>query len=89
MDRKTIGIMILTATATLMVALHLTATPTAEGAVAVVGREYQAATAKAQTGGEALYVLDNKTGQLAVFLYDTRDKAVRVRDVRMVSDAFR
>ncbi len=88
MDRKTIAIMILTATATLLATLHLISTPTAEAAIAVSSRDYQAATAQAQAGGEALYILDNKTGQMAVFLYDTRDRMVRVRDVRMVRDAF-
>ncbi|HEX2970767.1 MAG TPA: hypothetical protein VHP11_00440 [Tepidisphaeraceae bacterium] len=88
MDRKTIGIVVLSVTATLLVGMHLISTPTASAEMAVSGRDYQAVTAKAQGGGEALYILDNKTGQMAVFLYDTRDKTVRVRDVRMVRDAF-
>ncbi len=88
MDRKTLGIVLLSMMAVSMVVLSLNSTPTAMGATAVIGRDYQAVTARAQTGGEALYILDNKTGQLAVFLYDTKDKTLRVRDVRMVRDAF-
>lgn len=88
MDRKTLAILILTVTATLMVAFSIVSPQPAQAAVSVVGRDYQAATARAQGGGEALYVLDNKTGQIAVFLYDTKDKTVRVRDVRRVRDAF-
>lgn len=88
MDRKTVGIVVLSAMATLLVSLQFVSTPTADAAVAVAGRDYQMATARAKAGGEALYVLDNKTGQMAVFLYDTRDRTVRVRDVRMVRDAF-
>ena len=88
MDRKTIGIVGLSVMATLLVAAQFIATPTATASVAVVGRDYQLATTRAKTGGDALYILDNKTGQMAVFLYDTRDRMVRVRDVRMVRDAF-
>lgn len=88
MDRKTIGIVVLSVVATLLVSMNLIAPSPATASVAVVGRDYQLATARAKAGGEALYILDNKTGQLAVFLYDTRDRMVRVRDVRMVRDAF-
>lgn len=88
MDKKTLGIVALSVTATLLVFANLVEpTPTMAEAV-VNGRDYQAVTTKAQAGGDALYILDNKTGQLAVFMYDPRDKMVRVRDVRYVRDAF-
>jgi hypothetical protein len=88
MDKKTLGIVALSITATLLVLAYLVEpTPVLAEAV-VTGRDYQAVTTRAQNGGDALYILDNKTGQLAVFMYDARDKTVHVRDVRYVRDAF-
>lgn len=88
MDKKTLGIVALSITATLLVVSNLMEPSPALAEAVVTGREYQAVTTRSQTGGEALYILDNKTGQLAVFMYDPKDKSVRVRDVRYVRDAF-
>jgi hypothetical protein len=88
MDRRTLAIVILSISAVILLAIGVASEPKAQAAMAVQSREYQAATAKAQQGGEALYILDNKTGQMAVFLYDTRDRQLRLRDLRMVRDAF-
>lgn len=88
MDRKTLAIVILSVSATLMLAFSIISPPSAQAATAVSGRDYQAVTARAQQGGEALYVLDNKTGLMAVFVYDAKQRSVRVRDVRAVRDAF-
>ena len=88
MEKKTIGIVLLSVSAVLLLILNISSPPTATAAAVASSRDYQAVTSRAKTGGEALYVLDNKTAQLAVFLYDTKDKTVRVRDVRMVRDAF-
>ena len=88
MDRKTITIIALSMLAGMLLMLNIDAQRTAEGNVVVVGRDYQAVTTPSKQGGDALYILDNKTGQMAVFMYDTRDRMVRARDVRMVRDAF-
>ena len=44
--------------------------------------------ARIQTGGDGLYILDNRTGQVAVFTYDPASRGVRARKVRNVADAF-
>ena len=88
MDRKTLTIAALAITALLLVLANMASPNPAPAAAVVVGRDYQAVTTSMQAGGDALYILDNKTGQLAVFAYDPKDKSVRVRDVRYVREAF-
>lgn len=88
MNRKTLSIVALSISATVL-ALACMVSPTPATADAVVaGRDYQAVTARMQTGGDALYVLDNKTGQLAVFTYNLKDNSFLARDIRPVRDAF-
>ena len=39
-------------------------------------------------GGDGLYIMDMRTGQVAVFTYDPASRGVRARKVRNVADAF-
>lgn len=88
MDRKTLSIGILSLTAlALLIGIVFTPQP-ASGLVAVSQRDYQLVTARVTTGGDGLYIMDNRTGQLAVFTYDPASRGLRARTVRMVSDAF-
>jgi hypothetical protein len=87
MKRSNIAIAILSATASFMLAAHLFNQPTADAAV-IKDRDYQVVTARVQAGGEGLYILDNRTGQVAVFTYDPATRNMRARQVRPVSDAF-
>ena len=89
MQKTTLGITALSLSAAMLAIANFTVRPTpAVAAEVVTGRDYQAATARAQTGGEALYILDNKTGQIAVFAYDSKTRDVRLRVVGFVSSAF-
>ena len=88
MKRQTLGIGILSLTAVLLVAAHWFTPAPATGQVAVKERDYQVVTARVTSGGDGLYVLDNRTGQIAVFTYDPSSRSVRARTVRNVSDAF-
>ena len=54
---------------------------------AVLNDEYQAVTARTQGGGEALYVVDNRTGMIPVFTAEP-GKGLQVRRVRALADAF-
>ncbi|MEO6435465.1 MAG: hypothetical protein ABIP55_06840, partial [Tepidisphaeraceae bacterium] len=74
--------------AALLIAAHWLVPPSANANVVVKDRDYQVVTAKIQTGGDGLYILDNRTGQIAVFTYDTGARTVRARAVRNVADAF-
>lgn len=87
MKRQNIAIVILSLTAALLLAAHALVQP-AEGNIVIKDRDYQVVTAKIATGGDGLYILDNRTGQVAVFTYDAASRGVRARTVRNVADAF-
>ena len=87
MKRQNAAIVIFSLTAALLLAAHVLVQPA--GAEAVIkDRDYQVVTAKIQTGGDGLYIMDIRTGQVAVFTYDPASRGVRARTVRNVADAF-
>jgi hypothetical protein len=86
MKRQRIGIGLLSLTALLLLAAHWFVPAPAEGNVVVKDRDYQLITARIQTGGDALYIIDNRTGQIAVFTVSNNSLNARV--VRHVGDAF-
>jgi hypothetical protein len=65
------------------------AVPTAKADESVNSRDYQAVTARVQGGGEGVYVLDNRTGLVAIFTYDPTQRVMKPRDVRAISDSFK
>ena len=87
-NRQNFGIGILSLTALALVAAHWFVPAPASAQVAIKERDYQVVTARIQTGGDGLYILDNRTGQVAVFTYDPASRGVRARKVRNVADAF-
>ena len=87
MKRQNIAIIILSLTAALLLAAHVLVQP-ADAAVVIKDRDYQMVTAKIATGGDGLYIMDNRTGQIAVFTYNAASRGVRARTVRNVADAF-
>ncbi len=88
MDRKTLGIGILSLTAVVLLLANLMPRTPVAASTAVAGRDYQAVTARSQQGGETLYIVDNKTGLMGVFVYDTVSKGVVARDVQPVAKCF-
>ena len=88
MNRQNFGIGILTLTAVLLGVAHWFVPAPAAAQVAVKDRDYQVVTARITTGGDGLYILDNRTGQIAIFTYDPSSRSVRARAVRNVADAF-
>ena len=87
MKRQNLAIVILSLTAALLLAAHVLVQP-ADAQVVIKDRDYQVVTAKIATGGDGLYVMDIRTGQVAVFTYDPASRGVRARTVRNVADAF-
>jgi len=87
MKNQTLSITILSITAALMLAAHFFIS-TANAGFAIKDRDYQVVTARIQSGGDGLYILDNKTAQLAVFTYDPASRSVRARVKRPITDAF-
>lgn len=90
MDKKTYSIGILSLTAVILLVANFMSTPPAEATLGMVypGRDYQAVTAPVQGGGDALYILNNRTGMLAVFTYDTTTRRMLPRVVAPVTSAF-
>jgi hypothetical protein len=87
--KYTIGMLTLTAT---VMATALLVTPTNAGPVGTVVNtdrgDYSVATARIQTGGDALYIMNNRRGLMAVMVYDNTAKEMRTKAVAPVSDAF-
>jgi hypothetical protein len=75
---------VLAGTAILMAWANLAGTPAR--AEAARDRDYQIVTAKTAGGNDAIYVVNNTTGQVAIFEYDATARALRLRDVRPMTD---
>ena len=87
MDKKTFGIGVLSITGLLLLVACLLPAKPADAAFAVKDRDYQLIVAQGQ-GSDNIYVVDNRTGLMAVFVYDNRGRVLRPRQVRPVVDAF-
>ena len=82
----TVGLLSLTA-AVLAIGNYLLPEP-AHAQVAVRERDYSLVTAQVNSGADALYVLENRSGQIAVMMYDQSSRSVKVRKVRNIVEAF-
>jgi hypothetical protein len=88
MDKKTYTVGILSLTAVILFVANLLVPSRVQADFAVKDRNYQAVTAHQQAGDDALYVLDNQTGLMAVFSYDPGRKALVVRAISPIQNAF-
>lgn len=88
MDSKTYSIGILSLTAVVLLVANLMVPTAADAQITVKDAGYSVATARVQTGGDALYVVDNGSGLMAVFTFDLGDRSLKPRAVRDISDAF-
>ena len=88
MDTKTFGIGILSLTALVLVVANCLVPPKASAELSINGQGYTVVTAKVQNGGDGVYILDNRTGNFAVFTYDNNSRRLEPRTVRPLADAF-
>jgi len=88
MTRKTLTITFLSGSAMLLLALNALIPSTATAQISVKERDYQVVTAHIQSGGDGLYILDTRSGQVGVFTYDPTSRGVVARRVRSLADAF-
>ena len=86
MDKKLFGIGILSITAVGLLIANLMAPRHVDAMESIKDRDYSLVTARMQGGGEALVVVDNNLGMMAVFTYERG--RVDVRGVKSVGDAF-
>jgi hypothetical protein len=88
MDKKLIAICVLTVSAVALMICNFV-TPPVNAEAVVNTRDYQAATAEIAGGGEGLYIVDNRTGLMAIMTYDVNSRQVVARAARPVTDAFK
>ena len=65
MDKKTYAVGILSILAGLLLVANLIPTP-AQATTTIKDRDYTLTTTRGQRGGEDLYVIDNRSGQIAM-----------------------
>jgi hypothetical protein len=88
MDKKTFGIGIMSLTAVAMFIATLFAPRPAVGIEAVANDDMQAVTCRYQGGGDALYLLDQSSGKLAVFTVASRG-GLKLQTVADLESGFR
>jgi hypothetical protein len=88
MDKKTFTIGLLSLTAVLLFIAMLIMPPRASATFAIKDRDYQAVTATLSANDEALYILDNRSGLMACFSYNPNQKALQLKDLKSVTNAF-
>ena len=88
MDNKTYAIGILTLTAVALLIANLFAPRPASALMAVSNDQMQAVTCRQQSGGDALYLLDQNSGKLAVFTLKS-GVGMKLMTVADIETAFR
>jgi hypothetical protein len=79
-DQKSMWIGVLAITAAVLVAANYAfRPPPASALVTFKDRDFQMVTARTQEQGDTLYVMDNRTGKIAVYSYDPATRDVRPR----------
>jgi hypothetical protein len=88
MQNQKFLIPLLSVTALALFIANLLMPPRAAANFVVKDRDYQAVTATIAANDEALYILDNRSGQMAIFSYDPTRKSLVPRDVKPIMNAF-
>ena len=87
-DKKTFTVGVLSVAALVLFVANLMMPQPAIAEVAVKDRDYTAVTGRTTRGGHALFLTDNRTGVMAVFLFDPSSRSVRLLDAKPLTDAF-
>ena len=92
LDRKTFWIGVMAIIFAILAGLHAVRpgalASSAIAAEAVDGRDYQLVTAGMADGNEALYVLDKRTGLVAVMMWDNAQRRPVPVDIEALQTAF-
>lgn len=88
MDKKNFSIGLLSLSAVALMLVNYFAPQPAQALMSIKDRDFSLVTARTQNGGDSLYVLDNRSGRVAVFSYDPARKALVPRVVGEMSAAF-
>ena len=88
MKKQSYAVGILSLTALLLFVANLLMPAHVHAGFAMKERDFQMITGRQAVGDEALYILDGRTGLMAVFNYDPGRRALVLRAVKPVQDAF-
>jgi len=88
MNKNSLTISLLSLTAVALFVANLYMPPRASANFSVKDRDYQAVTAQLMANDEGLYVLDNRSGLMALFSYDPTRKSLVIRDMKPIMNAF-
>jgi hypothetical protein len=88
MDKKTYSIGILSLTAIMLFVANFMPIKAVQADEAIKERDFTVVTSRINQGGEALYICDNRTGQMAVFTWEAGKRQIQLRDLRQITDLF-
>jgi hypothetical protein len=88
MQKKNFAIGLLSLSGVVLMLANYFAPQPAQALMSIKDRDYSMVTARTQNGGDSLYVLDNRSGRVAVFAYDPARKTLVPRVVGEMSAAF-
>jgi hypothetical protein len=87
-DKKMFAIGLLSLTAAALLVGNYFAPRSAIATTTIKDRDFSMTTASVSTGGDSLYVLDNRSGRVAVYSYDPSTKVIRPRAAGEMSTLF-
>jgi hypothetical protein len=88
MEKKNFAISLLCLSAVILMLANYFAPQPAQALMTIKDRDYSLVTARTQNGGDSLYVLDNRSGRVAVFSYDPARRTLVPRVVGEMNAAF-
>ena len=92
LDKQTFWLGVMAVITAVLLAAHATRpgafVSTAAAAEAVDSRDYQAVTALQEDGSDALYVLDKRSGLMALLVWDPSTRQPNLVDIEAVQAAF-
>lgn len=88
MTKQAFTVGVLSLSALFLLIANLMTPQSVTGQVTIKERDYQAVTAPTVKGGDALYLTDNRTGLMAVFVFDPGKRSLQAVTVEPVANAF-
>jgi hypothetical protein len=88
MDKKTFTVGILSLTAVILLVANYFVPQPAYALQTIKDRDFSMVTANTQNGGDVLYVLDNLSGRIGIFAYDSNKREMVPRAGGDLSVAF-
>jgi len=88
MKNYTLKIGLLSISALVLFIAQFVPVRTAEASAIWKDRDYTMITATSSRGGDTIYVVDNRTGQMAVLVWDASARGFKLAAVEPIADAF-